>query len=77
MPEYRYTVVLHPDPESGGCGVEVPALPGCFTQGAVREEALERAREAIRCHIEGLLADGESVPTEHEHPQLAVVSVAA
>ncbi len=62
--ERRYTVVLPPD--DGGYMVTVPALPGCFTQGATVEQALDRAREAIRTHIAGLEADGELVPVEDE-----------
>ncbi len=76
MIPFTYTIVLHPDPESGGYGVEVPALPGCFTQGATRQEAIERAKEAIAAHIGGLRADGEPIPQEREHPDLATVEVA-
>lgn len=70
-----YTVVLVPDPEMGGYSVDVPALPGCFTQGDTLEEALANAREAILCHIEGLEKDGEPVPVETEHPLTALVAV--
>ena len=77
MAQLSYTVVLHPDPESGGYGVEVPALPGCFAQGRTREEALERAREAISVHIAGLRADGGPLPEEREQPELVRVQVAA
>jgi len=31
-----------------GFAVGCPALPGCWTQGASREEALENIRDAIR-----------------------------
>ena len=71
--ERHYTVVLTPD--DGGYMVTVPALPGCFTQGATIAQALERAREAIRTHIAGLEADGESVPLEDERPRFALVEV--
>ncbi len=40
----------------------VPDLPGCATTGATREQTVERMREAIALHIEGLQADGEPVP---------------
>ena len=40
----------------------VPDLPGCVATGATREETERRMREAIAFHIEGLEADGESVP---------------
>ena len=58
-----YTVVLEADRE-GGFVVSVPALPGCFTQGESRAEALENAREAIAAYVEELRARGEEVPIE-------------
>ncbi len=64
MKEYRYAIVLHPEPEEGGYSVTVPALPGCFTQGETMEECLERAREAIALHIEGLIEEGLPVPDD-------------
>ena len=68
-----YTVLLLPD--AGGDAVEVPALPGCFTQGATRAAALANAREAIRVHIRGLEQDGEPVPVETERPATELVEV--
>ncbi len=75
--EYAYTILLDPDPESGTYAVTVPALPGIVTQGDSVEDAITQAREAIQVHIEGLLADGEPVPEEREHPQAITISVAA
>jgi antitoxin HicB len=75
--ERRYTILLDPDDEEGGYTVTVPALPGVVTQGESVEECLDRAREAIALHIEGLLARGMPVPEERIQPQLATVSVAA
>ncbi len=72
----RYTVLIMRDPEGNGYSVEVPALPGCFSQGATFEEALEHAHEAVEVHIAGLIQDGEPVPEETSTPQLAVVEVA-
>lgn len=79
MPERQrtYSIVLDPDPEDGGYTVTVPALPGVVTQGATSEEAIAMAEDAIRCHIEGLLADGETVPEESQPPRIASVTVAA
>ncbi|MGQ0719622.1 MAG: type II toxin-antitoxin system HicB family antitoxin [Pseudonocardiales bacterium] len=71
-----YTIVVEPE-ETGGFMVSVPALPGCFTQGATIEECRERAAEAIEVHIAGLEADGEPVPEEHGMPQLLTVTIAA
>lgn len=56
-----YPVVVHKD-HSSDYGVSVPDLPGCFSAGRTLDEALENAKEAIECHIEGLLFDRESVP---------------
>ena len=57
----RHAVVIHKDVESA-YGVTVPDLPGCFSAGDTLEEAEESAREAIACHLEGLLIDGEPIP---------------
>ena len=59
----KYTVILIPE-EEGGYSVEVPALPGCYTQGETREEAISMAREAIELYLESLKAHGEPVPRE-------------
>lgn len=77
MTEYKYTIILDPDPEEGGYTVTVPSLPGCVTQGETLEEAIAMAKDAIRLFIETLIADGEPVPEEREHPQALTVSVAA
>jgi predicted RNase H-like HicB family nuclease len=58
----RYPVVIHKDPESD-YGITVPDLPGCFSAGATMDEALQEAVEAIETHLEGLLLDGEPIPS--------------
>jgi predicted RNase H-like HicB family nuclease len=72
----RYTVVLVPEPEVGGYSVTVPALPGLFTQGDSREEALDAAREAIVFHLESLAEEGQPIPDDDgivlEHVEVAV-----
>ena len=57
----RYAIVIHKDPQSA-YGVTVPDLPGCFSGGDTLDEAIESAQEAIACHLEGLLMDGEPIP---------------
>lgn len=49
----KFNLVLEPA-EEGGFNVTVPALDGCFTQGATKKEAFENAKEAILCYLEGL-----------------------
>jgi antitoxin HicB len=49
----KFNVVLKPA-EEGGFFVSVPALEGCFTEGETEEEAVQNAKEAILCYLEGL-----------------------
>jgi predicted RNase H-like HicB family nuclease len=67
----EYTVILHPA-EEGGYWVEVPALPGCLSQGETEAEALAQIREAIEAHLEALRQDGQEIPTE---PKLVIKKV--
>ncbi|MBI1257113.1 MAG: type II toxin-antitoxin system HicB family antitoxin [Chloroflexi bacterium] len=66
-------VILIPDLESGGYLVEVPSLPGCYSQGETVDEALANIREAIDLHIESMRAHGEDVPEDFAPIQLATV----
>ena len=56
-------VILIPD-EDGGYVVEVPSLPGCYSQGETEAEAIANIREAIELHIEDMLAHGEEIPED-------------
>ena len=76
--EYTFTVVFEPlghrangkrvragkKPSESGYQVTVPVLPGLITYGRTLGEAREMARDAIRCHLEGLRKDGEPIPNE-------------
>lgn len=42
----NFAVVIHEEPE-GGYWAEVPALPGCYTQGDTMPELLDNVRDAI------------------------------
>ncbi|MDP8991218.1 MAG: type II toxin-antitoxin system HicB family antitoxin [Acidobacteriota bacterium] len=63
MTEHGYTVIYEALSE-GGYQVLVPALPGIVTYGRYLEEARELARDAIVCHLRGLLKDGEEIPED-------------
>jgi len=41
---------------------EVPALPGCISQGATRSESLNNATEAIVAYLESLKKHGDPIP---------------
>lgn len=57
----RYRVLIEQD-EDGVYVGEVPALPGCISQGATRAELLENIKEAIVGYIESLEAHGDPIP---------------
>lgn len=48
--------------EDGAYVAEVPALPGCISQGRTRSEAVDNIKEAITAYLESLQAHGEPVP---------------
>ena len=45
----KYKVVLHRTEE--GVSVSCPGLPGCWSQGATDDEALENIQDAIREYL--------------------------
>jgi predicted RNase H-like HicB family nuclease len=57
----KYRILIEQD-EDGVFVVEVPALPGCISQGDTRQEAIENAREAIAAYLESLAAHDEPIP---------------
>lgn len=61
---YTFRTIIEPD-ETGYHGF-VPLLRGLHTWGKTIEETKKNLKEAIRCHVAGLLKDGEEVPQEGE-----------
>lgn len=61
----EYSVVIH-KAEDGGYWVEVPALPGCYSQGETLEETLENVKEAIQLYVEVLTEEGKPPPRDEE-----------
>ena len=59
----EYTIIIHPD-ETGGYWTEVPALPGCGSQGETVEEAIEMTKDAIEGVLESLRAHGKPIPED-------------
>jgi len=74
--EYTYTVVVHPgEKEEGGFWAEVPALPGCNTQGETYEQTIEHARQAIEGYLKMLIKRGEAIPSERQPKSTTVTAV--
>ena len=61
----EYSVVVH-EAEEGGYWVEVPALPGCYSQGETLEDALENVKEAIDLYLEALREEDTEIPKDEE-----------
>lgn len=45
----KYRIALHQSDE--GYSVSIPGLPGCWSQGANEQEAVENIRDAIREYL--------------------------
>lgn len=56
-----FRVVIEPD-EDGVFVAEVPALPGCISQGRTRTEAIENIKEPIIAYLESLKNHSEPIP---------------
>lgn len=61
----EFTVVIQ-KAEEGGFWAEVPALPGCYSQGETVEKTMENIREAIEGHVEALRQEGQGIPLEED-----------
>jgi antitoxin HicB len=57
----KYRVLIEQD-EDGVFVAQVPALPGCLSQGSSRNEALANIRDAIAGYLESLRAHDEPIP---------------
>jgi len=73
---YVYKVQIHEE-EDGRWSVLVPALPGCTSWGYSKDEALRNIQEAVQCHIEAMLEDGDIIPVEEFGESNIIPSAAA
>jgi predicted RNase H-like HicB family nuclease len=56
-------VIVYKDPESDAYIAEVPSLPGCHSDGATAEEAVENVKDAIALMESYMRDNGEAIPT--------------
>ena len=61
----KYSVVVH-EAEEGGFWVDVPALPGCYSQGESVQETLGNVKEAIGLYLEVLKDEGRDAPRDDD-----------
>jgi predicted RNase H-like HicB family nuclease len=59
----HYAVVVHQDPDGGFWG-EVPALPGCYSQGETVDILKENICEAIAGVLDVLKEQGQEPDTD-------------
>ncbi len=57
----KFRIIIEQD-EDGMFVAEVPALPGCISQGATREESLVNIKDAIIGYLESLKKHGDPIP---------------
>jgi predicted RNase H-like HicB family nuclease len=67
----KLKVVIHEEP-TGGYWAEVPAIPGCMTQGETLEELLRNVHEAIQ----GCLSiEITPAPEDNDNTQIMEIAV--
>jgi predicted RNase H-like HicB family nuclease len=59
----RYLVVV--EETATGFSAYSPDLPGCVATGGTRDEAQHLIADAISFHVEGMRAEGLTVPEPH------------
>jgi predicted RNase H-like HicB family nuclease len=59
--QMKFRVIIEQD-EDGIFVAHCPALPGCISQGATRDEAQANIKEAITGYLESLKKHGEPIP---------------
>jgi len=62
---YTFRIIVEPDSPSGYHGF-VPLLKGVHTFGNSIDDVKKNLKEAIKCHVQGLLKDKEFIPKEEE-----------
>ena len=68
MKLYTFRVII--ESEKNGYHGFAPLLKGVHTHGNTIQDVKKNLKEAIKCHIQGLLKDKESIPKEDEALEL-------
>lgn len=71
----RYLIIL----EAGARNYSAyaPDLPGVIATGTTREQTIERMREAIAFHLDGMRQHGEAIPAPNSDPVFVDVDAPA
>jgi predicted RNase H-like HicB family nuclease len=57
----KFRIVIEQD-EDGAFVASCPTLPGCWSQGDTRDEAIANVKDAIAGYLESLKKHGDPVP---------------
>ena len=57
----KFRIVIEQD-EDGKFVVSCPSLPGCWSQGDTRDEAVHNISDAITGYLESLRKNGDPIP---------------
>ena len=69
--QMKFVVALE-DGEDGFIVASCPALPGCYSQGRSREEALVNIKEAIEGFVFSMKKHGEPIPLYTELHEIEI-----
>lgn len=67
----RFYSIIHEEPK-GGYSAEVPALPGCYTDGETLDELKANLQEAIQLYLEATRDANLSLPKGSSVMEIAV-----
>ena len=72
----RYIALVDREERKGRAvwGVSFPDFPGCVAVGDSFQDAVDSAAEALRFHVEGMLADGLAIRAPRELEEIAADS---
>ncbi len=62
---YTFRIIIEPDEKNTFHGY-VPSLRGCHTWGETIQETKKNLKDAIKCHIQGLLKDKKVISQDKE-----------
>lgn len=77
MQAKSYTAVIQYDAGGGVYVGSIPALPGCYTQGATLDELRANLREAMGLMVEFMQARGEELPEDVPDVRLEKLELAS
>jgi predicted RNase H-like HicB family nuclease len=73
MATYHFLIII--EKAEHNYAAYVPDLPGCVTTGKTPDEVRQNIQEAIALHLEGMLRNGETIPSPQTLAEYTDVSI--